>query len=65
MNESNAVTGLYKWFGAIIYYCLSFGEIPFEEHYSEKYKWRNICTGYALTMVCLFLGIVCLVLKTS
>ena len=65
MNISNAVTSLYNWFGAIIYYCLNFGKIPFNELYSEKYKWRNVWTGYAITLTLLISGIICILVMTN
>ncbi len=62
MNEANAVTSMYKWFGAIIYYCLNFGQISFDELYAEKYKWKNIWTGYAITLTIIITTFLCVLL---
>jgi len=61
-NVSTAVTSLYKWFGAVIYYFLNLGQVPFDQLYSEKYKWRNVWLGYGITMMFLISGILYLVL---
>lgn len=57
MNEAEAIKGLNEWFGVIFYYLLRLGRVSFEEHYSKKYKSRNIWTGYFLTLVFLAIGI--------
>ena len=56
-NISEADYGLSFWFGAIFFYLLSFGKIPFDELHSKQYKNRNLWVGWLFRMVLLGIGL--------
>ena len=50
------------WFGAIIFYLLSFGRKPFRDLFIRKYKTRNVIVGWLMRIVIVF-GVVYFVVR--
>lgn len=50
-NEAEAAYGFSIWLGAVFYHCINLGKIPFNDLYSEKYRRRNVWTGYFLHLI--------------
>ena len=57
MNEAQASYGFRVWLGAIFFYLIKRGKVPFEELYGKKYENRNVITGYFLVLFLVALGI--------
>ena len=57
MNEAEASYGLRVWFGAIFFYLVKRGKVPFEELHNKKHERRNVITGYFLVLFLVALGI--------
>ena len=57
MNEAEASYGVRIWIGAIFFYLLKRGKVPFEKFQDKKYEKRNVVTGYFLVLIIVGLGI--------
>ena len=51
LSDAEAAYGLSKWFGAIIFYFLNLGRVPFDILHSKKYDVRNVLVGYSLNLL--------------
>jgi len=57
MNMAEASYGLRVWIGAIFFFLINMGKVPFKELYVKKYERRNVLVGYFLVLILVGLGI--------
>ena len=50
-TEADASYGITIWSGAVFFYLINFGRVPFENLNEKKYKRRNFWIGYFLKFV--------------
>ena len=46
-----------QWLGALIFYLIKFGKVPFRVLWSKKYASRNLWTGYIAKIILLIISI--------
>ncbi|MEM6261415.1 MAG: hypothetical protein AAGI38_02825 [Bacteroidota bacterium] len=50
MNEAEAAYSLRVWVGAVFFFFLKRGKVPFDEVNSKQHESRNLWTGYFLIL---------------
>ncbi len=51
LSEAEAAHGLNVWLGAIIFYLINLGKVPFDQLYTKNYATRNVIVGYFLSLI--------------
>jgi len=57
LNDAEAAYGFRVWVGAIFFFLLNIGKVPFGKLEDKKYERRNVITGYFLVLILFCLGI--------
>lgn len=50
-NEAEVIFFLTEWQGAVLFYCINLGQVPFEQLYIKKYRSKHVIWGYAVNLL--------------
>lgn len=49
-NEAEVIFFLTELLGAVLFYLINLGQVPFDELYIKKYRTKHVICGYAINL---------------